>query len=287
MQQEHGRDGVQVGRLVLVLPAVLLAAAVGWAVALVLPVAEEVRCLGFWDDGTKVAVSPAWRSDACRWFRRSPCYPAGFSDAAPVRHVFFDPAPLDLLRVAYAPEPGGGGAGIEQCGVLASLKAESVPAPERLLASRLKEARVELRPVDGKAEVLTRSGERFPCGKGRSWCWIGPSHEGGVPVVRAHLVQASRVTITLPRHEGERRLDLRFGFTDESERLRATLLGFARLRVLAGGRVLYSGLAWPGLGDRGGRVNLAAVPAGGNLDLVLEGLGSRFGEMWVFGRFAP
>jgi hypothetical protein len=91
MQQELGRDGVPVaaraaGPTVVLVSAGLLLAALGAAAVLLFPVVEEVRCLGFWDDGTKVAISPATRVDACRWLERSPCYPAGFSDQAPVRH---------------------------------------------------------------------------------------------------------------------------------------------------------------------------------------------------------
>jgi hypothetical protein len=294
MQQEHGRDGLQVGAgqagrsfAQILVPAALLLAALGWAATLVVPPLEEARCLGYWDDGTKVVVSPAWSSDACRWLHRSPCYPAGFADQAPVRHVFFGRAPLELLRLAYAPDGDRGDTRVERCGSLTSLRAEAVPEPGQLLTTRLKEARVELRHVDGHTDALTRSGERFPCGKGRSWCWVGPSTLGGVPVLRAHLVQAARVAVAWPKRDGEQHLDLRFGFTPDGERRRATLFGFARLRVRSGGRTLYTGTVWPGLGDRGSRISLAAVPAGGTLELLLEGVGSRFGELWIFGRLAP
>lgn len=292
MQQELGRDGVPVaaraaGPTVVLVSAGLLLAALGAAAVLLFPVVEEVRCLGFWDDGTKVAISPATRVDACRWLERSPCYPAGFSDQAPVRHVFFDDAPLDLLRLAYDTAGAGASEGprVERCGGLTSLVADGVPEPGQLLSSRLKEARVELRYLDGRLEALTRSGERFTCGRGRTWCWVGPSTSGGVPIVRAHLVQNARVLLSFPKRGHDTRLALRFGFTAEGERLRTPLLGFARLRVRAGGRTLFTRAFWPGLGDRGAWVDLTSVPEGGTVEVVLEGLGARFGEVWLFGRF--
>jgi len=234
-----------------------------------------------------VAISPPGRVGVCSQFERSPCYPAGFADQPPVRHVFFDDAPLDLLRLAYAPERGSATGRVERCGALTSILAEGVPEPYQLLTARLKEVRVELRYLDGRLEPLTRAGERFTCGKGRSWCWVGQSTVGGVPVVRAHLVQAARTVISFQKRDGDQRLGLRFGFTSEGERLRTPLFGFLRLRARSGGRTLYTGVAWPGLGDRGSTVNLASVPVGGTVELVFEGLGSRFGETWLFGRFLP
>lgn len=294
MQQEPGRDGLPVasgaaGPIVVLVPAGLLLAALAAAAVLLFPVVEEVRCLGFWDDGSKLVISPATRVDACRWLERSPCYPAGFSDQAPVRHVFFDDAPLDLLRLAYEGHGSMAAEGprVERCGGLTSLLADEVPLPGQLLSSRLKEARVELRYLDGRLETLTRSGERFTCGRDRNWCWVGPSSSGGVPIVRAHLVQNARALLAFPKHVDDARLGLRFGFTAEGERLRTPLLGFARLRVRTGGRTLFTSAFWPGQGDRGARIDLASVPEGGTVEVVLEGLGARFGEVWLFGRFGP
>lgn len=288
MQQELVRDRLPVGSwAVIAVPAALLLGALTWALLLAAPHVEQARCLGFWDDGTKVAVSPPARVGACAAFERSPCYPAGFSDQAPVRHVFFDDAPLDLLRLAYAPERGSVTGRVERCGSLTSILAQGVPEPYQLLTGRLKEARVEVRHLDGRLENLTRSGDRFACGKGRSWCWVGPSTAGGVPVIRAHLVQAARTVLVFQKRADDEKLALRFGFTREGERLRTPLFGFLRVRVRSGGRTLLTSAVWPGLGDRGGVVNLAAVPVGGSVEVVFEGLGSRFGEVWLFGRFVP
>lgn len=282
------------GLLPILIAALFLALALGRVGQRVARAANEARCAGFWDEGIPVHVEDARDRDYCRHFKRSRCTIAGSDDSTPLRRVFKDDERLPLLAQFYAhddtrPRRAGTGFSAERCGERLSVRLERIAEPRDLLVEQLKDAKVERRHRGGQPHRCKRKRGRFECEPGRKkhWDWVGPSSHAGVPVVRVHMNQDARKTLRIARPEGRARLHLIYGFTDEAERLRTPLLGFTRLRVRHDQRFLYRGVAYPRFRDDEVVIDLSSVPVGDDIEISLDGLGSRFGEIWLSGRFLP
>jgi hypothetical protein len=268
-------------------PALALAAALAWLVLSVTSTVDEGRCLSFWDDGTPIAVVPPQARDLCRHVTRSPCYPLGFDERLPKRYVLANQTLLPLLHQVYgvgrAWDPRSRAP--EVCRGLISLQADEIDHEGSLIRGRLKKAEVELQHLGGRVEPCRRSGTKHQCGKKRPWNWVGPTKVRGIPVTRMHLTQSATQVLSVPVFKNERALSLIAGFMPKSGRLRTPFFGIARVRVFAGERLLHEGVIYPGFRDHRARVRLPAAPPGRRIEVRIDCVGSRFGELWLSGRF--
>ncbi len=288
--------------LPILISALLLALALGRVGLRVTHGLNEARCAGFWDDGTTMLVEDARDRDYCRHFEDSLCRVAEDDDPTPNRRVFHSDERLPLLMQLYADAEGKGaspsadpakprepGFSAERCGDRLALRLGDIASPGDLLTQHLtkKSTRVERRKRGGTYHRCKRIGGRFKCEPKhrKHWDWVGNTTHSGVPVVRMHVSQDARKTLRVARPEGRSRLNLIYGFTNEAQRLRTPLLGFVRLRVRHAQRFLYRGVIYPRFQDDEVVIDLSSVPEGDDLEFSIDGLGSRFGEVWLSGRF--